>query len=141
MKTVVEVPKREKEVINGYLERAKASEIKIPQILKDGCGFTPFDDMVVYMIICTPRLSEEELKGIDTKVLDVIFEGDAESEVTNQKLILITKGNNCVKTMSPGDRIAVRGNAFKITTPQGTFLTVREHDVIGKYGDKLPFNF
>ena len=133
MKTVVEVPKREKEVINGYLERAKEAETKIPSILKNGCGFTPYDDMVVYMIICTPRLTEEELEGIDTKVLDVIFEGDAESEVTNQKLILITKGSNCNKDMKPGDRIAVRGNAFKITTPQGTFLTVREHDVIGKY--------
>ena len=126
-------PARDKEVINEFVARAKASEALIPEILKNGAGYTPYDDMILYMIICTPKLSDEELEGVDTEVLDMIFEGDKEGDVTNQKLTLISKGDACKKTMEPGDRIAIRGHAFKVTTPKGTFFTVREYDVIGKY--------
>jgi len=126
-------PARDKEVINEFVARAKASEALIPEILKNGAGYTPYDDMILYMIICTPKLSDEELEGVDTEVLDMIFEGDKEGDVTNQKLTLISKGVACKKEMEPGDRIAIRGHAFKVTTPKGTFFTVREYDVIGKY--------
>jgi hypothetical protein len=129
----VYVETKDQATIDSYLARAKEAETKIPDLLKNGAGFTPYDDMILYMIICTPKLTEEEMAGVDTKVLDMIFEGDKEGDVTNQKLILITKGEGCKKDMVPGDRIAVRGNAFKITTPKGTFLAVREYDVIGKY--------
>ena len=126
-------PARDKAVINEFVARAKASEEKIPEILKNGAGYTPYDDMILYMIICTPKLSDEEMEGVNTEVLDMIFEGDKEGDVTNQKLTLISKGSTCTKAMEPGDRIAIRGHAFKVTTPKGTFFTVREYDVIGKY--------
>jgi len=126
-------PAKSQEVIDAYLARAKKAEATIPDIIANGAGFTPYADMVLYMIICTPKLTEEEMEGVDTEVLDMMFEGDKEGDVSNQKLILIAKGEACVKAMTPGDQIAIRGNAFKITTPKGTFLTVREYDVIGKY--------
>lgn len=126
-------PARDKEVINEFVARAKASEALIPEILKNGAGYTPYDDMILYMIICTPKLSDEEMEGVNTDVLDMIFEGDKEGDVTNQKLTLISKGAACKKDMNPGDRIAIRGHAFKVTTPKGTFFTVREYDVIGRY--------
>lgn len=126
-------PAKSQEVIDAYLARAKKAEAAIPDIIANGAGFTPYADMVLYMIICTPKLTEEEMEGVDTEVLDMMFEGDKEGDVSNQKLILISAGESCVKELTPGDRIAIRGNAFKITTPKGTFLTVREYDVIGKY--------
>lgn len=126
-------PARDEAVINEFVARAKASEALIPEILENGAGYTPYDDMILYMIICTPKLSDEEMEGVNTDVLDMIFEGDKEGDVTNQKLTLISKGAACKKDMSPGDRIAIRGHAFKVTTPKGTFFTVREYDVIGRY--------
>lgn len=124
---------REQSVIDAYVKRAEKAEELIPDLLENGCGFVPYDDMVLYMIICTPKLSEEELEGVDREVLDVLFEGDKEGEVSDQKLTIIAKGTNCKKDFNIGDRVAVRGNAFKITTPKGTFLAVREYDVIGRY--------
>ena len=124
---------RDQSIIDGFLERAKSAEALIPDLLKNGCGFIPYDDMVVYMITCTPKFSEEELQGIDTKVLDVLFEGDKDGDVSDQKLTIIARGKGCKKEFSIGDRVAIRGNAFKVTTPKGTFLAVREYDVIGKY--------
>lgn len=126
-------PTRSKEIIQGFVDKAKEAESKIPDILKNGADFTPYDDMVLYMIIAKPKLTEEEMAGIDTKVLDVLFEGDKEGDVTDQKLIIVSKGDGCKKDIKPGDRVAIRGHAFKITTPKGVFFTVREYDVIGKY--------
>ena len=125
--------KTSQETIDTYVARAKVAETKIPDLIKNGCGFTPYDDMILYMIICTPKLNAEELAGTNMDTLDMIFEGDKEEDVSNQKLVLIAKGETCKKSFELGDRIAVRGHAFKITTPKGTFLTVREYDVIGKY--------
>lgn len=131
MEAIQEV--KDQSILDAYAERAKEAEALIPDVLKNGAGYTPYDDMVLYMIICTPKLTEEEMKGMDQKVLDVLFEGDKEEDITNQRLILISKGDGCKKDMKPGDQIAVRGHAFKVVTPKGTFLTVREYDVIGKY--------
>jgi len=126
-------PGKTKEVVQSYIDRGVAAKAKIPDLIKNGAGFTPYADMILYMVIATPTLTEEEMEGMDGEVLDVIFEGDKEGDVSEQKLILITKGPDCQKDMEPGDRIAIRGHAFKVTTPKGTFLTVREYDVIGKY--------
>lgn len=131
MEAIQEV--RDEEILKAYEERAKTAEALIPDVLENGAGYIPYDDMVLYMVIVTPKFTEEELKGIDNKVLDVLLEGDKEEDITNQRLILIAKGDGCKKDMNPGDRIAVRGNAYKVVTPKGTFLTVREYDVIGKY--------
>ena len=126
---------RSQDIINGYVARATATELAITDILRNGAGFTPYDDMVLYVMVVTPKLTEDEMEGVDKKVLDMLFENDKEEDVTNQKLILIAKGERCVKEMLPGNRVAIRGHAFKITTPKGTFFTVREHDVIGRYDD------
>lgn len=130
---VYQEPARDKATIQGFLDRAKEAEEKIPEILKNGAGFTPYDDMVLYMIIAKPKLTEEEMAGVDTKVLDMLFEGDKEGDLTDQKLVIVAKGDGCKKDIKPGDRVAIRGHAFRITTPKGTFFTVREYDVIGKY--------
>ena len=71
-------PARSKEVIQAFVDKAKEAESRIPDILKNGADFTPYDDMVLYMIIAKPKLTEEEMEGIDTNVLDVLFEGDKE---------------------------------------------------------------
>lgn len=130
---IFQEPARSKEVIQAFVDKAKEAESRIPDILKNGADFTPYDDMVLYMIIAKPKLTEEEMEGIDTNVLDILFEGDKEGDLTEQKLVIISKGDGCKKDINPGDRVAVRGHAFKITTPKGTFFTVREYDVIGKY--------
>ena len=106
-------PAKSQEVIDAYLARAKKAEATIPEIIANGAGFTPYADMVLYMIICTPKLTEEEMEGVDTEVLDMMFEGDKEGDVSNQKLILISAGEACVKALTPGDRIAIRGNALR----------------------------
>lgn len=128
-----EEPGRSREIIQGFVDKAKEAETRIPDILKNGVDFTPYDDMVLYMIIAKPKLTEEEMEGIDTDVLDVLFEGDKEGDLTDQKLIIVAKGEGCKKDIKPGDRVAIRGHAFKITTSKGVFFTVREYDVIGKY--------
>lgn len=130
---VYEEAPRDQSILDEYVKRAEKAEELIPDLLANGCGFEPYDDMVVYMVTCTPKLSEEELENVDKKVLEVLFEGDKEGDVSDQKLTIIAKGNQCKKDFSIGDRVAVRGHAFKITTPKGTFLTVREYDVIGRY--------
>jgi hypothetical protein len=128
---------QELSIVEEYLERAKAAEQAIPEILTNGAGFTPYDDMVLYMIIATPKLTDEEMKGVDKKTLEVLFVGDKEENLTNQKLVIVALGDKCVKAIKPGDRVAIRGNAYKITTPKGTFFTVREYDVIGKYEEAI----
>lgn len=128
---------KELSIVEEYVERAKAAEQAIPEILANGAGFTPYDDMVLYMIIATPKLTDEEMEGVDRKTLEVLFIGDKEENLTNQKLVIVALGDKCVKDIKPGDRVAIRGNAYKITTPKGTFFTVREYDVIGKYEEAI----
>ena len=83
------------------------------------------------------KLTDEEMEGVDKKTLEVLFIGDKEENLTNQKLVIVALGDKCVKGINPGDRVAIRGNAYKITTPKGTFFTVREYDVIGKYEEVI----
>lgn len=102
-------------------------------LLKEGIDYTPFDDMVLYAQSFVPTLSEEDTEGVPEEVLEAMYEGDIEGEVTERKLWLLKKGDKCEKAIEPGDQIAVRGHAYKITTNKGVFYTVREYDVIGKY--------
>lgn len=112
------------------MSKAKADVL---ELIKEGIDYTPFDDMILYAQSYVPTLAEDDVDGVAEEVLEALYEGDIEGEVTERKLWLLKKGSNVQKDMEPGDQIAVRGNAYKITTNKGVFYTVREYDVIGKY--------
>ena len=112
------------------MSKAKA---EVLALLKEGIEYTPFGDMVLYAQTFIPTLSEEDTEGVAEEVLEALYEGDLEGEVTERKLWLLKMGDKCEKPMAPGDQITVRGNAFKVTTNKGVFYAVREYDVIGKH--------
>ena len=121
-----------------WQDRAKEFEGKIEGFIKNGISWHPEDDQVVYCQTVIPKLSDEDLKGTDPLVLETMFEGDVEGEVSKRNLTLISMGPKCEKThIKPGTKITVRGHAYKLDLEEGIFFTVREYDLIGYHGKKL----
>ena len=108
---------------------------RVARWIKDGVNWEPNNDMILYCQSIIPKLSEEDLKESDPEVLEAMFEGDVEGDVTERRLYLIKKGPNCTNmdTYALGDQITVRGNAFKLNLKEGIFFTVRDYDVIGRH--------
>jgi len=124
--------------LKAWQERADKFKGKIESFIKDGVDWHPEDDQVLYCQTVIPKLTDEDLDGTDPLVLETMFEGDVEGDVTKRNLTLIAMGPDCKKThIKPGTQITVRGHAYKLDLDAGTFFTVREYDVIGYHGKKL----
>jgi len=124
----------QKQTLKYWEDRAESSANTIQKYLKEGIPYTPLNDMIVYAQIVVPSLSEDELSGVDPKVLSAMFKGDLDGEVTERSFILISQGDSTGLDIEPGTKIQIRGHAFKITMPDGNELfTVRSHDVLGHY--------
>ena len=124
--------------LQTWKDRAKKSKDLIEKLIKDGVSWNPLDDQILYCQTVIPTLSEEDLEGTDPLVLEAMFEGDVEGEVSKRNLTLISMGPKCEKTfIKPGTKITVRGHAYKLDLPEGTFFTVREYDLIGYHGEKI----
>lgn len=124
----------ERNSLEYWTERAEGTQDKIKEFTKS-ISWAPNNDQVLYCQTVIPKLSEEDLKGSDPEVLEAMFEGDVEADVTERKLYLISIGPNCtnMEGFTPGDQITVRGNAYKLNLKEGTFFTVRDYDVIGRH--------
>ena len=124
--------------LQAWKDRAKEFEGKSEGFIANGLSWHPEDDQVVYCQTVIPSLSDEDLAGTDPLVLETMFEGDVEGEVSKRNLTLISMGPTCKKThIKPGTKITVRGHAYKLDLEEGQFFTVREYDVIGYHGKKL----
>ena len=120
--------------LQTWKDRAVKFEGKIQGFIDNGIGWTPEGDQVLYCQSVIPNLSDEDLKGTDPLVLETMFEGDIEGEVSERKLTLIAMGPDCSKKhIKPGTQITVRGHAFKIKVGEETFFTVRDYDIIGTF--------
>ena len=119
--------------LQKWKERAAKFEGKIEEFVKNGVGYKPNNDMILYCQVVTPKLTEEELEGSDPLVLSAMFDGDQDGDVTTRKLYLIAKGDKCETNIPLGKQIVVRGNAFAVHLPEGMFLTVREYDIVGHH--------
>tara|TARA_R100000951_G_scaffold112941_1_gene114106 strand:- start:253 stop:660 length:408 start_codon:yes stop_codon:yes gene_type:complete len=120
-----------------WKERASNFEGKIEGFIENGVGWEPDADHVLYCQTVVPNLSEEDLKGTDPLVLETMFEGDVEGDISERKLFLIKMGAGCSESKKefyqPGDQITVRGHAYKLNLKEGVFFTVRDYDLIGKH--------
>tara|TARA_R110001606_G_scaffold117825_1_gene247810 strand:+ start:303 stop:710 length:408 start_codon:yes stop_codon:yes gene_type:complete len=120
--------------LQTWINRAEKFEGKIQSFIENGIGWTPEDDQIVYCQSVIPNLSDEDLKGTDPLVLETMFEGDTEGDISKRKLTLISMGPKCTKThLKPGQEITVRGHAYKIDVKGETFFSVREYDLIGSF--------
>jgi len=120
--------------LQTWIKRAEKFEGKIKGFIDNGVGWSPEGDQVLYCQSVIPNLSDEDLNGTDPLVLETMFEGDIEGDVSSRKLTLISLGPDCTKKhIEPGTQITVRGHAYKLTVKGETFFTVREYDIIGTF--------
>ena len=124
--------------LDAWKERAADLEAKMEKFITEGVDWNPEADQVLYCQTVIPNLTDEDLAGTDPLVLESMFEGDIEGDVSKRNLTLIAMGPECSKKhLKPGMKITVRGHAYKLDLEEGTFFTVREYDVIGYHGKKV----
>lgn len=124
--------------LQTWKDRAEGFEDKIASFIDNGVNWNPEADQVLYCQTVIPNLTDEDLQGTDPLVLETMFEGDIEGEISKRKLTLLAMGPDCTKKhLKPGMQITVRGHAYKLDLEEGTFFTVREYDVIGYHGKKV----
>ncbi len=129
---------QELDSLQAWKDRAEKFEGKIKSFIENGVGWHPEDDQILYCQTVIPNLSDDDLLGTDPLVLETMFEGDVEADISKRNLTLISMGPKCTKThIKPGTKITVRGHAYKIELEEGTFFTVREYDLIGYHGEKV----
>ena len=136
-KELEQEPINEKATLSYWETRAAGTQDNIAKWAKEGVSWEPDADQILYCQTVIPNLSEEELDGTDPDVLEAMFEGDVEGDVTRRKLYLIAMGPNVEQSKKDfytlGDEITVRGHAYKLNLKEGTFFTVRAYDLIGRH--------